>query len=674
MEISVNKDVRTLKLSMDFNIPGSLNWLNIQKTEMRFWKDLYGSFFLTVEINLPKDTLENVATSLIQEGYVITVEKTESASGEIKYEYMVHVDHQSSEDCSIDRCLNKMTLRVFIESHGFDCQLLGNKYLGIHVSSAHQKLKAFARHIIQAPNNGIFGENFKTNLVFDLDGEARIVALIWPKEIEEINLSIASNYGKLMLKADLIDFVQRNISASCDKTILKSIFDYSEKEAEELAEIVRSHQQHICDEGMNCQSCLNVELPSLETIVTELSPDQNQSNSKKLIQLWKASLVQLSLEEKENCSTYEWLEMLTGDMIGEIDDDQEYLKLSYDNQDYIFEIEENLLRFIDEYSSSPMTGIYHYILSCAVGSNEGNIVLKRLKIQDCFTCPFNPLLLKASGAKINVQIGKSLHLAEKLISRLDKGVSQQGAIKNSNVLFSHSEISFAEAISLFDKTKSRVQNSSTVSYVNAKSKRRICFKKAKQESTNMFKLQDSSEMYTMMKNIISRHFSRLNGSKLVLAETVSWYTFAGEEKSKEVYDLFKDAIEKIPLSDVECIAGGECLPTFLLCNDGDVMKKSKKRRVLTYPYPGTSFEMMYSRLLLFYPLKDEGELFENNLMDMYEKRNEYEDDTIVNSNERKLLPMKIPKSKIENEEEHGGDTALDALLEILNQEDSRMED
>ena len=681
------KLMKVEKLVMDINIPGSLNWLNKQKTEMRFWKDLYGALFLTVEINLPKDTLENVATSLGQEGYVITVEKTESASGEIKHNYLVHVDHKSSEDCSFDRCLNKVTLSAFIESHGFDWQTLGNKYLGTHVSSAHQKLKAFAKHIIQAPNSGIYGENFKTNLVFDLDGEARIVALIWPKEIEEINLSIASNYGKLMLKADLIDFVQRNISVSSDTIILKSTYGYSEKEAEELAEIVRRHQQHICDEGMDCQLCLKVELPSLETIVTEFCPDINEANSKKLIQLWKASLLQLSLEEKENCSTFEWLGRLTGDMIGEMDEDQEHLKLMYDDQEYIFEVEENVLNFIDKYSSSPMTGIYHYILSCSVGSNEGNIILKRLKIQDCFTCPFNPLLLKASGAKINVHIGKSLYLAEKLISRLDKGVSQQGAIKNSNVLFSHSEISFAEATSLFDKTKSRIQNSATASYVNAKSKRLVCFKKDKQESTNTFKLQNSSETYTMMKNIISRHFSRLNGRKLVLAETVSWYTFAGEEKSKEIYDLFKDAMGKIPLSEVECIAGkGEYLPTFLICKDGDVLKKFSKRRVLTYPKPGSSYEMMYSRLLLFYPLEAEAELYENNLMDMYKRLSKDEDDTIVNSNERKLFPMKIQKPNplyvasenddavIENVEVQGGNEALDALLEILDQEEGSTED
>ena len=136
---------------------------------MLFRKDLYGSFFLTVEVNLPKNTLENVATSLVQEGFVITVENSGSALGEMKLRFMVHMDHRNDEDCTEDRCLNKMELQTFIENDGFDVLLLGNKYLGTHVSAVHQKLTVFVKHIIQAPNNGIFSENFQTQLVFDLD-------------------------------------------------------------------------------------------------------------------------------------------------------------------------------------------------------------------------------------------------------------------------------------------------------------------------------------------------------------------------------------------------------------------------------------------------------------------------------------------------------------------------
>ena len=94
----------------------------------------------------------------------------------------------------------------------------------------------------------------------------------------------------------------------------------------------------------------------------------------------------------------------------------------------------------------------------------------------------------------------------------------------------------------------------------------MCFKKIKKESINNFEWNNSADKFTMMENIISRHFSRLNNKRLVLAETVSWYQFTGEEKSKEVYGIFKDTIDKIPASDVECISR-------LVCQNGDVLKR-----------------------------------------------------------------------------------------------------
>ena len=220
-----NKTVSEVeKLSLDLNITGSQSWFYNQRREMLFRKDLYGSFFLTVEVNLPKNTLENVATSLVQEGFVITVENSGSASGEMKLRFMVHMDHRNDEDCTEDVCLNKMELQTFIENDGFDVLLLGNKYIGTHVSAVHQKLTSFVKDIIQAPNNGIFSENFQTQLVFDIDGEARIIALIWPRDLEEINLNVSANFGRLTLVSDLIDFVQSNVSVSSDERILRSSF------------------------------------------------------------------------------------------------------------------------------------------------------------------------------------------------------------------------------------------------------------------------------------------------------------------------------------------------------------------------------------------------------------------------------------------------------------------
>ena len=67
---------------------------------------------------------------------------------------------------------------------------------------------------------------------------------------------------------------------------------------------------------------------------------------------------------------------------------------------------------------------------------------------------------------------------------------------------------------------------------------------------------------------------------MVLAETASWYTYAGAEKSKELFDIYKDSIEKVPLSEVECIDGhGEFLPTLLICQDGERTANTGKENI-----------------------------------------------------------------------------------------------
>ena len=103
-------------------------------------------------------------------------------------------------------------------------------------------------------------------------------------------------------------------------------------------------------------------------------------------------------------------------------------------------------------------------------------------------------------------------------------------------------------------------------------------------------------------------------------------------------------------------------------------------KVMIFPEPNSDYEKMYSRCLLFLPLKSESELIEN----LRKKYEEFED--VINRNEKKMFPKKILKcrglvtehddiesevvdsenenSSMENSIEHG-EAALDMLLEIL---------
>ena len=175
----------------------------------------------------------------------------------------------------------KVDLQTYLEHENIKFSF-GNDCVGVYVSSVHQKMNAFVQHIIKAPSSGIVAEDYFTMLVFDLDGNAKLVGLIWPSELEEINVDIASNNGKLNLKTELISFIEKNISVSSDPRILRSVLNISEKESQELSELVKEYQTHICDDVL-CDLCSSPELPSLDTLLPEASSRANFETLTKLL-------------------------------------------------------------------------------------------------------------------------------------------------------------------------------------------------------------------------------------------------------------------------------------------------------------------------------------------------------------------------------------------------------
>ena len=137
-------------------------------------------------------------------------------------------------------------------------------------------------------------------------------------------------------------------------------------------------------------------------------------------------------------------------------------------------------------------------------------------------------------------------------------------------------------------------------------------------------------------------------------------------------------MDKIALSDTKCVSSSDdsgMLPNFILCNNGDVLKKRKKKCVLVYPLVKTNYDMMYSRLLLFFPLEREDDLC-GDLRDKFMKEHEDGQGTVVNVNERRLFPFKVQntldaqlvyveESSSEEDETSDDEAALDCLNEAL---------
>jgi hypothetical protein len=269
-------------------------------------------------------------------------------------------------------------------------------HIGTYVSSVSQKFNSIARNLIQAPASDLFSEHFHLLLIFSASGEASIVGTIWPKVLEEINQKFAQNNGVPTMINELKEFVERSLSTTSDARLLRSRFHLSETEATEDSSLAQEHQFHLCD-LQECPACTSVDLPSLETIIKEPCSDVNLTAAVNFKVKMEKELNLLSLQEKKCTSTYDWLAKCFETVTGNISDDLDILTITFDEDltQIVFEIDERLSSYLDEHSEAPLTGVYHYALSCRTGNDKVSVFYKLLKILECFIQPFSPFFMKA---------------------------------------------------------------------------------------------------------------------------------------------------------------------------------------------------------------------------------------------------------------------------------------
>ena len=100
-----------------------------------------------------------------------------------------------------------------------------------------------------------------------------------------------------------------------------------------------------------------------------------------------------------------------------------------------------------------------------------------------------------------------------------------------------------------------------------------------------------------------RHIGRLNGEFLLLVESGLWYDLLPSTEGKKIFDLYKDKLDRIEDSDVFGVYGS-AFPKYLLCENTQVMKIRKSRKLLVTPtFTTLSEEYKYAQVALFYPLK-----------------------------------------------------------------------
>ena len=174
--------------------------------------------------------------------------------------------------------------------------------------------------------------------------------------------------------------------------------------------------------------------------------------------------------------------------------------------------------------------------------------------------------------------------------KTDLNLGQIDEVDETLALFeeedSHRKISLIELFALADARKSQDINSSPTEFVDCMVARDQKFRKVKEETDESYKFDGSDGFFELLSSNVSRHKLRKNGEHLLLAETCMNYEYMGRAKSEEMFDIFDQRIDKIPLSNVESIyeanQGKKAMPEFKAFpkpKASDVGQVAKKARV-----------------------------------------------------------------------------------------------
>ena len=661
------------KIKSCMRIAGSDDWFRNNACRMKERQDQFGLLHLTVEIQLVPTSPDVIVTCFVQNGIVVTMDKESLPNGEYKNIYKVHTDHSTNEDCS-KRCINRIELDKYLENHEFDCSKLNNKYAGTYVSSCYQKLYSYSKHILEAPSSGLYSENYQLFLMFDEKGCGSIIGSVWPKALDDVNAEIAVNDGEIE-KFQVIAFIQRNLCCTGHVGLLRAQLEISEEEAFRLSELVLKNQLKFSED-----SCPLIGMPSLETIFMESCSNNNLKASKHFLSIVMKKVQGLSVEEKRHLETSKFFEALWEDCTGDVSDNFDVFEVEIIESSEVFtlefEIDERFKEYLRKYDDCPFSACYHYALSCCGNQDSSTIVLRRLWIVDCYIEAFNPFWLKALSCS-SVHLVKSTQKFQELFlkSKRQDEVNTSDENCNKRLYFSHRFVSLQEALSLADPVIKRIKNSSKDQFINAIPDRKVILKKVHDRNEENFTILGSEDQFKLMPDVISRHFNRKNPKdKILLAETGLWFDFVGTEKSSELAETYKNL--EIPLSEDDGVCSCKKLPEYIICKNGDVLKKRRKKKILILPTYRSEYNIMYSKCLLFLPIVSEAELITTDLKEMYEQQNN-DGQLLVEIHEKRVLGMKIfqPKESIEVEEEEKEESsALDLLLKALSDDEEESED
>ena len=604
---------QTEKIVNDSSVVASEAWRR-QNSRDHFQRvQQLGSVFIQFTLTVPRECNDVIATILIQENIVVTVNFCSDAANEYRSEYWVH-NHKADQDCS--RSCRKVLLKDYLDEHDFDSSSINTKYLSSYASSVQTKINSFLRNFVKAPSSSLHSDQYQAQLCFNMDNTVEIDGQIWHDSFDEINLEIgrgSTSFGK-ELKEDLVKQVDSILIATCDRQTLMERFDIPNDQAVELAKLIIRNQYHWCSGTVKCFQCETLNLPLLVSSVLEWSPnlavcqDFKEWIRTKLKQLPESLLLDLSTED--------WLMQLfsSDEVSGLVDSQNKVLKIELNQKTLKVKIDHRLSELFDffeeKYPNQAITSLisfYHYAVTTVSVDEVGGVIIKRPKLRDINVTEFNVSVLKAFQSKADVKIINGNGPASQMNkSRMDvlKPHWTVAVEIDESIGSTHQEVSLLEAYVMFDKTFYRTYSSNLVEYVCAVRERKTFFKKVKVASEKSFKAENTNQFFEQQMTNIERFFLRSKlEPNLTLCEFVMFYDYCGLEESKDLYKLFTQRGVEINDSDKSCAFSSDTfLPEVIILTNGDVMKIRSTQKIIAYPRcEPNSAEQFYQKVLLFSP-------------------------------------------------------------------------
>ena len=581
-----NKLTSVTKVYDDSMIRGSQRWWSKRRNTVHNMFTQYGQCAIAYNIDIKVDNVESIVTSLLCNGTVITSDFVGDVNDEYRVQYASH-NHDNTVECN-NTCTTE-------ELQHLENISLDSRFIPIFIASVSQKQAAFVQNFIKNKSFPFSSDDFFCRIDFYLNGDAHLSGCLWSFECNIINeeLSSASLEGKTLEMNDFLQYAETSILTSVCSSSIKDSLGVTDEEAIRIQNLAQKHQVNL---HLPLEQILLPSFLTMYRIKPEEDAESNLSTSKIFLDICKNLLIKLSDEEKLSFSTEDWLDNISERARFNVTEDSK-LSIEMDGRTLSFIIDDRLNEKMSQ--NSCFIALYHYCLSCS--HKQYSIVLKRLKIMDCFTYAYNIDILKAFSGKIEFLPIFGINQWYRFEEKYSTPPPNVEDNEISNLLDTHVFVSLTEFFALMDPKKIKDIYSAPVEYISVHEEIKRKYKKVKVPSDISFEYPGLGHFEELSNNIL-RHAGRLNGRDLLLSETCLHYDVMTQREGAEIYEMYREKLSRIPNGDVVGIAG-QPLPTYLLCKNGQILKLRKKMKIMDIPYFHTlSKEYKFARISLYYPI------------------------------------------------------------------------